>query len=334
MNHLEVICEKFIKPKADVMDKSLEALKHGFNLLVAEGFGALRVPKELGGKGSTDEEYFNFNETLQSYSNAVGFLLRQQQTASRLIANTSNQELKEFLAKVVAGETSVGVSVSHLRELERPKLIGRKVSDAVLLTGKVPWASGYRIFDFLVVGFFVPETEEEGLALIPFTQSSSLAIGTPIQTIALSSLQNVNLNYDNHKVNSTQLLEMNPLGTFASASTIAAIQFVNLSALARALTRELKGTEPPAFEKLYHEYTSTRSAFLKTVSNQGVHSCYATMNRIVADLLILARYQSGTQGVKVPSLIERYAREHMLFSVITLNEDLKRKCLRELRIET
>lgn len=321
--NVERFCEKKIKPKAERIDHDPRALKKGFRRLGRKKLLAVRAPVEYGGHDFNLEETFAFTELLQSYSGALGFLQRQHQAAAKFISSWASETFKaEWLPRMAKGKRSVGVSVSHLRSPETPRIIGKPSGEGYQLTGRIPWVSGYRLFDSLVVGFFIPEREEEGMALIRFQKSRTLKISKPLQTIALSSLQTVSLEFENHFVPEDQIFSLRPLGSYQKGRSLLEVHFVNLSALALGLKREYDGEQTDHFHKLSQEYENCRREFLEREEGQNLTPIYTRMLKIATQFCDLVRFMKGTRAVICPNSIERRYRELMLFGVIALDPEI------------
>ena len=306
------LLEKKIKPLAEEIDDDPRALKKGFKLLGKHKLLTQSLELEK-------PDYFDHTELIQSYSGALGFFQRQHQAAARFISNSDLKE--EWVPLMRKGKRRVGVSVSHLRNPSAPCVEGRPAEGGWLLKGRVPWVSGFRLFDWLVVGFFCHEEGVEGLALIRFKKGRSLKVSPPLDTIALTSIQTLSIELRDLLVPEEHILSLKSVGTYGESSDPLSIQFVNLSALARAFLRDL---DAPSHEEAYEE---CREAYLEKGADLAL---YGEMNRIATELSQIARFEMGTRSVIVPNPVERRCRELMLFSVILPAKPVTEACLKPL----
>lgn len=321
----ERLLEKKIKPKVERIDKSPRALLKGFKRLGKHNLLTQRASKEYGGKDLEREEYFAFTELIQSYSGALGFFQRQHQAAARLISQSSKASLKqEWLPLMARGKKKVGVSVSHLRAPSTPYVEGMPKEGGWVLKGKVPWVSGYRLFDWLVMGFFCPQEGLEGLGLVRFKKGRTFKVSKVLDTIALSSLQTVTVELRDFFLAEEDVISLLPIGTYGEATNSLNVHFVNLSALALGFLREIDAPE------LQQAYEVCREAFLEQGADANL---YAEMNRIATHLSYIARYSLGTKGIICPNSVERRSRELMLFSVILPSKEVTEACLKRLLAE-
>jgi len=316
------LLEKKVKPKAERMDLESRALLKGFKLLGKHKLLAQRASKEYGGNALEREDYFTYTELIQSYSGALGFFQRQHQAAARFISNSDNAALKqEWLPLMVKGKRKVGVSVSHLRAPATPCIIATPTEGGWTLKGHVPWVSGYRLFDWLVMGFFCPDEGLEGMGLLRFKRSRTFKVSKMLDTIALNSTKTLSVELRNHFLPEADVISIKQIGTYGDASNPLNVQFVNLSALALGFLREV---EAPI---LRDAYETCREAFLEKGADEAL---YAEMNRIATHLSHIVRFSSGTRSVICPNPIERRCRELMLFSVILPSKKITEACLKHL----
>ncbi len=307
------VLEKRIKPRAELIDTSPRALLKGFKILGR---------KKLLAQTTTKEEYFAFTELIQSYSGALGFFQRQHQAAGRIFSQSEKKRFQEeWYPLMLKGKRRVGVSISHLRAPDAPCVKAARVEGGWSLTGVVPWVSGYRLFDWLIMGFFCPEEKIEGMGLISFKKSSKLKVPKALNMIALNSTQTLSVELKGLFLKESDVISLNPIGTFNEASNAIDVQFVNLSALALGF---LRGLDEPSLQA---EYEACRNAFLEKGADVAL---YAEMNRIATQLSHIARFSSGTCGVICPNEVERRCRELMLFSVILPSHEIVEACLAHL----
>ncbi len=316
------LLEKKVRPRAERMDTDKRLLRKGFRILGRQKLLAQRASKEFGGSALQGEAYFAFTELLQSYSGALGFLQRQHQAAARFISGSEKSVLKEeWLLHMAKGKRRVGVSVSHLRAPASPCVEARPTEGGWLLKGHVSWVSGYRVLDWLVVGFFCPQEGLEGMGIIRFKKGRALKVSRPIQTVALTSIQTVSIEMRDLFLPEESVVSLRSIGAYADSSNPLDVQFVNLSALALGFLREV---EAPL---LYADYQSCRKTFLESGATIAL---YAEMNRIATHLSHIARFSLGTRGVICPNSVERRCRELMLFSVILPSKEISHACLERL----
>ncbi|MCC5832339.1 MAG: acyl-CoA/acyl-ACP dehydrogenase [Chlamydiales bacterium] len=319
---LEPLLEKKIKPKAERIDREPRALSKALKLLARHKFLAQRVSNEYGGRNLDREAYFSFLEVIQSYSGALGFFQRQHQSAGRIISNCEKTSLKqEWLPLMARGKRKVGVSISHLRAPSTPCIEALPKEGGWSLKGHVSWVSGYRLFDWLIMGFFCPQEGLEGMGLFPFKKARTFKVSKVLDTIALGSMRTLSVELKDHFLPESHLISLKPIGSFGDSSNPLDVHFVNLSALALGFLRDI---EAPVLQEAYE---ACREAYLEKGADE---SLYAEMNRIATHLSHIARFSGGTRYVICPNSVERRCRELMLFSVILPSKNVREACLKYL----
>lgn len=329
--NLERFLEKKIRSKADKLDINRRSLYRALRKLGRKKQLAVRVSPDYGGTGLAGRDYFEFTELLQSYSGAFGFLQRQHQAAARFIFEGGNDVLKgEWLPLMAKGKRLVGVSVSHLRDPQHPRVIAERAEDGWSLSGSVSWVSGYRLLDHLVVGFVSPEKNEEGMALIPFKRGRGLKFSKPFNTVALSSIQTVQMELKGYTVEEKSLFALKPVGSYQEASSVRAVHFVNLSALVRAFQRLMDKKGVASHLPLSDAYAECREAFLNRSSDDELLELYARMHAIATRFCYLTRLSYKAAALICPNPVERLYRELMLFGVIISDDETLDACLEQL----
>ncbi len=319
---LKRLLEKKIKPKAERIDSDPRALKRGFKVLGKQKLLAQRALKKYGGHELDREGYFSYTELIQSYSGALGFFQRQHQAAARFISNSDKTALKqEWLPLMAKGKRKVGVSISHLRSPATPSIEAHPVEGGWSLSGHVSWVSGYRLFDWLVMGFVCPQEGLEGMGLLRFKKGRTFKMSRVLDTIALSSMRTLSVELKSHFLPESHVISLKPIATYGDASNPLDVQFVNLSGLALGFLREVEAPH------LRDAYEACREAFLEKGADE---SLYAEMNRIATQLSHIARFSEGTRSVVRPNPVERRCRELMLFSVILPTKNVTEACLKYL----
>lgn len=319
---LDVLFTKKIAPKAELIDLDSKALIKGFKVLGRNQLLGRRVPKQWGGAAANREEYFTYTEQIQSYSGALGFFQRQHQAAARFIGGSACLELKDtWLKPMIKGKRKVGVSVSHLRNPRAPCVEARRTDGGWFLNGVVPWVSGYRLFDSLVMGFFCPDEGLEGMGLIAFKKSRAFKPHPIISTVALSSVNTLTVELKELFVPEQSIISLSQMGTYAETSDALNVQYVNLSAVALGFLRHV---DHPHLHDAYH-------ACRRTYLDKGADvQLYAEINKIATHLSHIARFMGGVRAVICPNEVERRCRELMLFSVILPQKPLLETCLDKL----
>lgn len=190
-----------IAPNPEAMEEKTEILREGLAGLGARSLLALNVPPPWSATQVGKLDYFRFLERLARYSGTLNFTQTQHQSAVSFIANGENEKLKShYIPKMRLGKILIGVSYAHLRR-EKPTLEATKVPGGYLFSGYLPWITGWKLFQEVVVAARV-EDDSIIFALIPFVSSAKgeLRFSAPMSLAAMSSTNTVSAECDRYFV--------------------------------------------------------------------------------------------------------------------------------------
>lgn len=159
-------------------------------LLAGHDVMGAAIPAEYGGQPLTPAESVEWHVTLSEACLVTAFVLSQRDAACHRIALSPNHELKNSLfPRLARGGAFTTVGISHLSTSRQhcgtPAVQATPTDDGYRLDGSIPWVSGARYADEIVVG----GTLEDGtqvLGLAPRT-TPGLTIGPSQELMALSS---------------------------------------------------------------------------------------------------------------------------------------------------
>lgn len=224
-NKLESI-ESFLKeeiiPLANKLDRDREALKSAINKMGDRSWLALKVPLELGGSGLSEADYRSLQISMARASGALTFLQTQHQSAVSKLAKSSNKSLRQFLPDAATGKVKIGVGFSHLRRMGTPVMQARQTSAGYVLTGTVPWITGYNFFDFFIIGATLADGREL-YGLLPFQNSQQksggkLTFSEPMQLLAVTATNTVSAKVENWFLEGDRIVTINPPGAIHHSS--------------------------------------------------------------------------------------------------------------------
>lgn len=207
-----------IAPQAQELDRSSAALKLALQEMGDRAMLALTVPQELGGAGWDKLDYRRWQIAIARASGALAFLQTQHQSAAAQLAKSDNQSLQqEYLPHVAKGKKLVGIGFSHLRRRGKPMMAAVEVAEGYLLTGTVPWITGWGFFDSFIIGAALPDGREL-YGMLPFQDSlpasgGSLNFSKPMELIAMSATNTVTARLDNWFLPGDRLVTIKPSGS-------------------------------------------------------------------------------------------------------------------------
>jgi alkylation response protein AidB-like acyl-CoA dehydrogenase len=200
------IADDVLFPAALAVDAADRVPPSHFDLLAAEGFyGApLADDVDLAGLGAVVE-------ALASGDLATAFVWIQHLTPLMAAVGTHRADLAAAFA---AGERRGGIALAGLRSPHHP--MGVRATEAgFVLTGAVPWVTGWDMIDTIYVAARDPDDVIHYL-FVDAVRSESLTASEPLELVAVQASRTVNLTFDDHFVRSDRLARTQPFAEWAA----------------------------------------------------------------------------------------------------------------------
>jgi alkylation response protein AidB-like acyl-CoA dehydrogenase len=174
----------------------------------------LRIPQILGGGGWEEAEFRQFQELIPRYSGALAFLQTQHQSAGSFLANSPNHTLQQrYLSHFSTGRALMGVGFSQLRRRGKPSITAVEVEGGYLLTGTVPWVTGYNLFANFIVAAVLPDGQAV-YGVVPFseqtTNQGSVGFSPPMPLAAMTSTSTVSATFTNWLLPHLEVVQLTP----------------------------------------------------------------------------------------------------------------------------
>lgn len=211
-----------VAPQATEIDLNPTALKQALQGLGDRRLLGLKIPQKYGGVGMEEIQYRQMQMATASYSGALAFLQAQHQSAGSMLAACRNESLKQtYLPHMSTGKILVGVGFSHLRRRHHPPMGATETADGYLLSGTVPWITGWDMFQDFIVGATLPDGREL-YGILPFKSCSSaggrIEISAPMQLMAMGSTNTVSAQIKDWYLEGDRLLQIKPSGAIEQSS--------------------------------------------------------------------------------------------------------------------
>lgn len=214
LNSTETYLKNCIAAEAELIDSDSEALTKALMGLKDRSLLALRVPQKWGGVDMDAESFYEYQELTARYSGALGFLQTQHHSATSMLANSDNELLKSrCLSAIALGELRLGVGFSHLRRSGNPAVTATPAKDGYLLSGQVPWVTGFGLFQKFIVAAILPDNRAV-FGLLPLanieSESGTIACGKHHALIAMNSTNTVTATLTNWCLDESQIISIKP----------------------------------------------------------------------------------------------------------------------------
>jgi alkylation response protein AidB-like acyl-CoA dehydrogenase len=332
-DEIEIYLQESVFPQAAILDKEPEVLQATLRVMGENSWLALQVSPELGGAGMSSIDYHRFQVLVARYSGALAFLQTQHQSAAALLAASENRSLQqEYFPGMARGKRLVGLGFSQLRRRE-PIMKAVLVNDGYLLTGTVPWITGYGVFDDFIIGATLPDGRElYGVLPLQNQQQdagSKLELSSPLELIAMRSTNTVTAKLDNYWQSSDRLVAIQQRGAIARRSQKNVLHhgffalgcaYAGLDCVAASGSKHESTVVPELWESLSKEVSQCDRAMFASVSSDLIN--YEQKLPLRADAIELAVrcahaavIVSGGTASLPDSTAGRIYREALLFSV-------------------
>lgn len=256
---------------------------------------------------------FNLFSQVSAYSGALAFLQVQNQAAF------NRMEKHNFSQKEHYFDHTCGVAVNHLRSKEI-QVEGVKCTEGYSLNGILTWASGFEIFEYILVGFVWDN--QEVVALCDFKMQEGFNIQLPpAQTFVANSLNTVNITLTDFIVKDENVIYTMPRGHFTkdkSASITVHAAFYGLGRRAGELMEDQ--TLKDITEVMLDD---SRNVILNTHDGAVLDKERIILFEKVQRIITTAMIQHGGKSNLSSSEYQRLYRELMLFNANGLNHAIK-----------
>ena len=184
-----------VAPNAADLDLHPEALRKALHEFCSQNLMAMRRPEQYGGPAVSEATFREYQEATARYSGAFAFLQTQHQSAVSMIAKSDNDDLKNaYLPKMGDGERLVGIGFSQLRRKGDPILKAAPCQGGYLLSGHVPWITGWSFYPEFLIGATLPDGRAV-FGVVPFVHAEKaggkITISEPMQLAAMESAMTV-----------------------------------------------------------------------------------------------------------------------------------------------
>jgi len=263
-------------------------------------------------KDKLDKYKYELFKTLSLVSGNLSFLAIQI-LAANAIMQTNNFHNKEKYFK-----KKCGIAINHLR-MPKTMVSACKIDGGYKLNGTLTWASGYKIFDTLLIGFHCDNLEYEVMA--NFTNQDGFQIGEAPKTFVGSGLNTVNIELNNFFVLDENIVSSKPIGNYTKAKAVSKTIHLCLYSLGNSalLSTSDKEFKENAAEKL----NNLKEIFLNSNEPDEMDILRVKLFELVQNIITTAMVLNGGKSILNSENLQRFYREIMMFNANGLNSDLK-----------
>jgi hypothetical protein len=249
---------------------------------------------------------------LSPYSGSLSFLAIQI-LAANAIMGKNNFKKKDYYFK-----KRCGIAINHLRG-NKTVVKAEKCENGYRLTGTLTWASGYKIFDELLIGFHYDNKEYEVLA--NFKEAAGFSIMDTPQTFVGQSLNTVNVRLDDFFVTSDDIVSSNIIGNYSKNKSISKTVHYALYSIGKAA---IKNIEDELFKKVAKKrLKKIKQDFIASKDGQVLDELRIRLFNLIQKIITTAIVLNGGKSILTTKNLQRYYRELIMFNANGLNQDIK-----------
>jgi len=290
------------------LDKNPKLLKEAFELFYEHGIFSL-YKVEL---AEHNKYKFILFSTLTQYSGSLAFL------AIQILAGNTIILLRDFHQKEVYFQKRCGIAINHLRAKET-YVSATKCEGGYRLSGKLTWASGYGVFDHLVIGFHCEGYEYEAIA--SFERSDTFQISEITQTFVGESVSTVNIELEDYFLKEEDVISAQPLGMYNQSRSVSKTIHFALYGLGLGALKLLKDAELKSkFEK---KLENIKEAFLVGKDAEEMERLRVALFLHAQKIVTIAMVLEGGKSILIEETLQRYYRELIMFNANGLNRTIK-----------
>ncbi len=324
------------------LDCDANLLQETLQTIAGMGCFRLKTTQKYGGLACDEAQYHQFKQTIVQYSGALTFLQHQHQGAIRTIASSQSDAIKaRYIPQLMAGELLVGVGISQLRQRQNCSLKGIETHAGYRVMGSLPWASGYKHFKKIIIGF-VTAANEAVYAIIPFNNKNSQKFGqitcsNVLPLIVAQSTNTVNISFYDYFIHNDDIVLFKSAENFFQDNfvTLNNSSFhIGLALAALKLIRPFIGSKHPMLadiatnaEREIFTYTSDVIQALSSGNFDNFLILRARGIELSNNLTRLACLMNKGQCILQTNPAQRLYRECLLFNSFGSSDKLVEQCL-------
>jgi len=305
---LKKVVKKLKHFNLDELDCNYKKLKNAFDIAYEfKIFDLSDIEKE-----KLDLYKYELFKHLTKISGGLSFLAIQILAANAIMKGNKFQYKEKYFKK------KCGIAINHLRA-PITLVSGKKVTDGFHLNGTLTWASGYKIFDTLLIGFHCDGLEYEVIA--KFKKQDGFNIGNADKTFVGNSLNTVNIELNNFFVKSKNIVSSQPIGNYSKAKSVS--KTVHLCLYALGYTTLLYTKDKEFKKNARKKLNKLRDKFLNSSDPFKMDILRVQLFELVHSMITTSIVLHGGKSILSSEHLQRLYREIIMFNANGLNHDLK-----------
>ncbi|HVV68176.1 MAG TPA: hypothetical protein VHE99_03940 [Gammaproteobacteria bacterium] len=321
-NQLSSYLKSDVAPIANALDHDRELLKIAYQKLVSFGNLRLLIPSQHGGLGGEQSERMEYNMLMAQFSGALLFLHTQHQySIGQLKKLLPHDKISKTLTELSAQQRGVGVS----NIINKSVLQIQQTDQHLLLSGKLPWVTGFNYFSQVLLSFDF--NEDIYYVWLPFQEvihsTSSLQISPPIETAVFSAANTVSIELRNWPIAKNDIIALQPKAAMQPAPPPPIYNFAGAAfALLKIASQSRYANHPEAQINLQLLQTRWQAYYQRVLSNETDFFALRSDGLYLAqDCAVFARIVCGGEGLLASHPLTRISREIWQYTVAGYSND-------------
>jgi|GEM_PF-1086603 len=305
---LERLKEELILFDLNRVDEEYPLLNSAFHKLYQSGVLDITHLE----KAEQDKYKLALFTMLSEVSGALSFLTVQTLAAYNIMNKYAYAKREHYFGK------KCGIAINHLRAPRRV-VEATKVEGGYSLNGTLTWASGYYIFDTLLIGFHHEDNEYE--AMVAFEDQEGMLIGDTDTTFVGYGLNTVHIELRNFFISDEDVVSINPIGNYTRNKSVSktvhfCIYGLGVGAISYAHDESFKVDATQKLERI-------KTHFMDINDPDELDRLRVELFVLVQDIVTTAMILIGGRSILNTEILQRIYRELMMFNANGLNSTLK-----------
>lgn len=290
------------------LDSDTKLLKQAFDILYERDvFTLYKVDLK-----EHNEYKFILFSMLTKVSGSLAFLAIQILAANVIMLMNDFPKREEYFSK------QCGIAINHLR-VPVTVVSATKCEGGYRLKGTLSWASGYDIFDTLLIGFHYDGCEYEAMA--DFSNSEHFVVGEVATSFVGNSMATVNIELNNFFVKDEDIVSSQIMGNYTKKKSVSKTVHFALYGLGVGAVEMLKDDEVRDLAQKRLE--RIKEQFLATSDGELMDRLRVELFTLLQTVITTGMVLYGGKSILIEEKMQRYYRELIMFNSNGLNNTIK-----------
>lgn len=251
-------------------------------------------------------------EKLTPISGSLSFLAIQILAANAIMNKNDFKRKKHYFGK------KCGIAINHLRAPET-LVEATKCRGGYRLNGTLTWASGYNIFDRLLIGFHFDGHEYEVMS--KFKPQKGFILSEAPQTFVGFGLNTVNIQLKEYFVKDKNIVSSNPIGNYTKNKSVSKTIHYSLYGLGCGVIKHINNRALKSFAR--HHLKEYKQQFITSNSGEQLDILRVELFNFLQEIITTAMIQNGGKSILITQHLQQYYRELFMFNCNGLNQTIK-----------